>query len=445
ATGAVALGDALGEPGLDENAVEAAEAVPVQVRVRVFAPDNTAVGEALEGVSVALHTILPPHTLQSTQRGTTDAQGFATFELNAQAGAEAHAEVDNGRRYFSEALPLDAGGEHTIDLSVIPVTRDPSVLFAASMQTIVEPWEDYVIFTQVWTFGVDTNVIFESTVEEMGSIIQIPLPEGAEGVTVVLPEEDSRVLDGVVATAATVTPAGLDDGPARPHLIVRFSLPTDGKSYVGWTQRLTMDVERASVVVPQVTVHEKHPTIDISFDVPICGESEQSGMMCFREISEQAEGVMMRDDVPVVVARGRASAGETMSVMTRGWPAPVPWPRWLALGLGALTSLFGSLLYRRELRVRRAAGDAKMAARDALQRQAQELTDALSELRLDLEEGRLLERDYAIARARIREQLGVVYRRLREFGELIPGVPADSRANRARLDTAGVRDDPSER
>ena len=191
----------------------------------------------------------------------------------------------------------------------------------------------------------------------MGSIVRIPLPEGAAGVTVVHPQDSARVMDGYVALGTEVTPAGLDGASQRPHLIVLFSLPTEGARSLLWEQEMPIDVERASLVVPQVSTHAKHPTLNVRLNVPMCddaGQGDDASVMCFREISDRAEGTLLRDDMEVIVARGRAERGQVMRVQTRGWPAAYPWDRIAAITLSLVAVGFGSFLYRRELRRRRA-------------------------------------------------------------------------------------------
>lgn len=394
----------------------AAQSVPVTVEVVEIAADGADVG--VEGADVSLHIVIPPHQLEGTLRGVTDGSGRARFDVVPRPGAEVYAEVNRGGRTFSDPVSLDTPGDKRVRLRVMRTTQDPSVLFAATMQTIVEPWEDYVVFSQVWTLGVDQEIRFASSTEDMGSIVRIPLPEGAAGVTVVHPEDRARVMDGYIALGTEVTPAGLDGASQRPHLIVRFSLPTEGSRSLRWEQEMPMDVERASLVVPQVSTHAKHPTLNVRLNVLMCdeqGQSPDAAMMCFREISDRAEGTLLRDDMEVLVARGRAERGQIMRVHSRGWPAPYPWDRIAAIVLSLLAVGVGSFLYRRELRRRRSGVTEAGLALAALRAQREQLFATAGELEEQLARGEVLQRDYDLARARLREQLGVVLRRLREL------------------------------
>lgn len=388
-----------------------AQDVAVQVQVR--APNAAGGYDALAEKSVELHVVTPPHTLESSHTALTDAEGVARFRVPVRSGAEAYAEVDNGRRFFSDAIALDASAERTIVLDAYPVVRDPGVLFAASVQSIVELWEDYLVVSQVWTFGVDQPVVFQSTTEQMGSIVRIPMPDDAEGITVVHPADQARVMDGYVAVAADVAPAGMDD-EGGPDLVVRYSVPSDNRRRVTFAQELSMDVERLSVIVPQQSQHARHLELDVRFDVPLCeGGGEAGDRVCFREVGDRAEGALIRDDVPLQVARGNARSGQILEITTVGWPHASRVDRHVALALAALVGVFGVFLWRRERGQRARSEDESV--REALRVQRAQLIDAAAELEERFVAGELLERDYDVARSRIREQLAVVLRRQREI------------------------------
>lgn len=393
--------------------VEPAAMTTIEVAVTTIAADGATVGVADRDVT--LHVVTPPHQLEATRRGQTGSDGIARFEIAVRPGAEAYAEIDDGGRRFSEPVDVSTPGTQRLSLSTLRTVRDPSVLFAASMQTILEPWEDYVVFSQVWTFGVDEMVRFSSSTDEMGSIVRVPLPEGAEGVVVVHPEDRARVMDGYVALGTDVMPAGMGE-VQRPHLIVRFSLPTEGKPTLEYEQALSMDVSRMSIVIPQVSSHAKHPELDVRFDVPLCDDGAEDGVACFREISDRAEGTMLREGMEVLVARGEATDGQVVRVRTTGWPAAYPWGRTLAIVLSLLFVGAGGALYRYELQKRRATGGSAEAALAALRVQEEQLLLAAADLEEQLANGEVLQRDYDRVRGRLLEQLGVVYRRLRELG-----------------------------
>ena len=389
-----------------------AQDVPIEVRVRVQDGERGVL--PIADATVQLHVITPPHTLEASHSAVTDAEGVARFTVPARAGSEAYAELDNGRRFFSEAVPLDDPVPRTMVLDAYPVVHDTSVLFAASVQSIVELWESYLVVSQVWTFGVDEPVVFQSTTERMGSIVRVPVPEDAVGVTVVHPAEEARVMDGYVAVAVDVAPAGVDEDDG-PDLMMRFSVPSENRRRVRFDQSFSMDVERLSVIVPQQSQHARHRQLDVRLDVPLCEESDSPDFVCFHTIGDRAEGALIREDIPVQVGRGRARAGQVLELSTVGWPHASRAPEAVATGLGVGVGIFGLLLWRRE-RARRGRTEEDVLT-EALATQREQLVDAAAELEARLAAGELLERDAEVARSRIREQLAAVLRRQRELSK----------------------------
>ena len=362
-------------------------------------------------VEVDLHLLEPPHQLVRTLSADTNDDGVAVFEVAPRLGLQAFAEVDDGRRFFSEAIEVSTAGERSATVSVYSQTSDPSVVDASSVVTIVELWENYITFTQVFTFNPSQAVIYAPNREDPTSFVRVSVPDDAEGIRVVRPEDDTRVVENEVAFAGEVAPPGVGDHRG-PHLIIQYSLPSDNSRTFEWAQELTMDVDRMSVVVPQGSSFARHPEFTVEIDVPMCAAGASGTSMCFDEVTDDPTGVPLREDVDVLVARGNARRGQILRVTTIGWPAPLAWKAPAGMALAGLAVLLFLLLVVRDRTSRdEDDGFSELASLNA-QRDA--LLASAAEVERRLDDGLMLERDAEIARRRIREQLGVVYRRLRE-------------------------------
>lgn len=400
------------EPSAPPEVVEAVPAPEPTVEIRVEV--NELSGDYASSpvrAEVELHILEPPHQLVRSLTANTNVDGVAVFEVAPRLGLQAFAEVDVGRRFFSDAIELSSVGTREASVTVYPETNDPSVVDASSVVTIVELWEDYITFTQIFTFNPSGAVIYSPDREDPTTFIRITVPDDAEGVRVVRPEDDTRVVETEIAFAGEVAPPGVTDHRG-PHLIIQYSLPSDNRRTFEWAQELTMDVDRMSVVVPQGSSFARHPEFTVEIDVPICADGASGTSMCFDVVTDDPDGVPLREDVDVMVARGAGRVGQVMRVTTHGWPAPLAWKGPAGAALGGLAVLLFLLLVLRD-RVR-ADDDAAFSELASLHAQKDALLASVAEVERKLDDGLMLERDAEIARRRIREQLGVVYRRLRE-------------------------------
>ena len=414
-------------------------AVEVHVRVATMQAGFDAAPEA--GELVTLSVIRPPHEVLGVVRGRTNADGVAVLRVSPGAGLQAFASVArDGREVFSAGgVRLDGAGRADLEILDYPVVlNDASAVFASRLIMIAELWEDYIVFTQIWTLQTDRPVIARFEGEGRSAGLVIPLPEDATGIRVVRPQERAEVVGRAVHLLGDVSPAGV--GEEGPSLIVRFSIKHGNASRLRWQLPLAFDIENASVVVPQRSNHRRHPELDVRIDVPLCGEERVDGEVCFEELTDQAAGVQMLEGVAVRVARGgRGRAGDVMEVLTVGWPAAPRVDRVVAIGSVLVALLFGVVLWWRELRRSRRAGGHD--ARDVLLAQRARLLDDARALEQRLAEARILEADYAVEREGLVAALALVERRLREVagepGAAVQGAAKDAAdGNAAQYDPA---------
>lgn len=195
-------------------------------------------------------------------------------------------------------------------------------------------------------------------------------------------------------------------------MVLQFSLETHERSEVAWAQTVPMDVENFSVIVPQGSTFARHPVMDIELDGPRCGTVPE-GTFCFDYFGDDPGSMNLRDDVRMRVASGPASAGQSIPVVTRGWPARHLWPKYAAAGF-AFLSVFGALgLFLRDRK--RQPRDPDALRRASLEAQREALFSSAAELDRRLDDGLMLQHEYDVAREGIRHQLGVIYRRMREM------------------------------
>lgn len=407
-------------PALPEGSGVVLDTARVTVRVRVERLDAAFKPVAAVGQKVQVDVIAPPHQVMTTREAVTDGSGAAVVELPVMPGLQAFARVEGSSDVFAKAgLPLESAGVQETTIRLLEETGDKSAVFASRVVTVLEAWEDFVAVSQVWTLSVDRPVRYVSPPLDRANpatgAIVIPLPEGASGVEVVMPREGATVLDDSVFLHMNVEPSS-GELARKPSLILRYSLKTHGSPSATIRQKLSMEVEAISVVAPRTTSFEKHPSLDIVFDAPMCSTGEVPGKVCFAELTDKADGAMLREGTEVRVVRGgRGRTGDLLEVTTTGWPGHRPWEAWLA-GAVLLLAVGASLLLLRA--DRRKAVDRRSADRSqVLEQERTALLARAAEVATALVEGELLEADYEQEIAGIEARLAVVVRRLREFAE----------------------------
>src|SRR5699024_1518503 len=154
--------------------------------------------------------------------------------------------------------------------------------------------------------------------------------EGATGVRVVQPPNQAEAVGDAVMFRGKILPAG--EAGEAPTMIVRYSLKHSNVAKVAWNQDFPFDVENLSLVVPQISQHDRHPNLNVLLDVPLCDDADRDpNVMCFSHVDETAEGVdMLRGTAVRVAHSGTVRSGGQMRVETSGWPADPHYARWAA-------------------------------------------------------------------------------------------------------------------
>lgn len=384
--------------------------------------------DALANQPVSLHVVLPPQELVQTLQGRTDAAGEVTFTVPlVGAGLEAYAEINTQRRVFSDPVRLAADTPGLAILRMLATTEDPSVVEAARVITVMEPWEDFVIVQQVWTFDATGDTIWRPNVEEAGPgmagrLVRISLPADAKGIRVVQPVEQTRVIGTTVFYGADVAP--LAAGQLPPHLIVQYSMPLGGDHRMTFDQPFAIPVRDLSLVIPLRSQLQRHPVLDVDASAPLCADGATGDEVCFSVRTGDGTGLPSLLGTDLLVYRGgTARVGQRLVVQTWDWPYRVPWEKWAA-GVAGVCMTLGGLGFLFRERRRRGVGSPHRSARAALTMEQAALLDAAVDLDQRLERGEMTAREHEAGRQQIAERLGALAKRLREVAGEAGGSPA---------------------
>lgn len=381
----------------------------VDVQVKGAAGDDY--NAPLANQRVELSIIRPPHEVVETQVAVSGDDGIARFRVQSGDELQGFARLlKEDREVFApNGIFIESAGKYALKIQDKPVVSDASVVFAPRVITIVELWEDYLVFTQIFRLATDQPVIFEAEKGGRDAGLHIPVPDGAAGINVVQPKQDAEAVGDGVMFRGQILPAG--EAGERPTLIVRYSIMHSNVANVAWSQVFPFDVENLSLVVPQISQHERHKNLNVLLDVPLCDdEGRAANEMCFSHVDEAAEGVDMLRGTAVRVAHGgTVRAGGRMEVETTGWPADPHLARWAAgfALLGAL--LLAWLMWMRGRR--RGSDEESELTRLKLERKA--ILKRVDALEQQLADAAILEMDYEAQKERIIGELALVERRIR--------------------------------
>lgn len=328
-----------------------------------------------------------------------DSKGLATFDVGPQVMSSRrvlYAVVNrDGYTYYSPLQPAQLPVNLTVQLT--PVGKKKSDAKVRKLETIVQPWEDYLIFTQVWRLAsrdgvaVDTTQIGD-TETETGLPIEMPMP--SEGITV-KGEGEHKVVDSTIYWKGTLQP------DRAKKIRVRYSIKASEASFI-FDQSLDYPVEAAQVYLPLQTGQEKLPRLNNA-----------------ELIAPGFEGVRASDDsrifrgTDVLIAEGATfEAGDTLTFQIRGLPYGKPIGPWVATGLGFAAAFLVLVVGFRD-------GDESVenqAGGEEAARHLRHVREQLIERLMDIEDayadGRISEHEFEEEKLRIREQLSVVVEKL---------------------------------
>jgi len=169
-----------------------------------------------------------------------------------------------------------------------------------------------------------------------------------------------------------------------------------------------MAVRNAVVIVPQISIFESVPHLDVALSVPEC-DPARTGLVCFDDFENAANQTDLFTTFDRrVIYGGHGSAGDRLIFDTEGWPTraePVNW----GAGVGSILAiLFGAGLWWRSKRIPSAAAPSA-ARKRRLESRRGRLILAIREVRAAYERGDLPKSELDLQELVIRKQLESVY------------------------------------
>lgn len=365
----------------------------------------------LANLPVILHVVRPrgPFETQAprplaTFTATTDSQGLATFTSVpnniAQQGLRLQASTSfNGLSF--DSTPYNGTDQLKLTLPVFDRGEDLSGLRVAQKRIVVEPWEQYMIISQFWTFvldsehAVDLNLVSDPALAR-GLPIRLPIP--AEGIHFSGPGQ-AEIINNFVFWNGVLR-------PGEPiTLQIRFSYSARSST---WTYEQTMDypVDDIQIIAPLHTQYQKIPRLNnLTLLAP--------GF----NVDADPATLGLRTDTEFLLALGRSvEAGESYAFRLEGLPFKRPIGGWIALFGGFLAMLFLAAYGHREYKFLHNSRGRKQIL-TALRRQRDALLDELAELHRDAAEAvddEELLFEIEEEQTLIRERLGLILRKIAE-------------------------------
>ncbi len=335
----------------------------------------------------------------------TNSEGVAVFDNVPESlitrGLRIHAIVHYEGISFA-STPITPSASAKINLKVYEKGHDPSGITVTNLRTIVEPWEDYMIFTQFWTLSVNgPNAIDVSLLSDPKFERGLPLklPTKAQGIHVSGAGEAS-VVNSIVFWQGVLVPQ------QAVTFQVRFSMSVHSSEFV-YEQTMDYPTDNIEVIAPLQTQYAKVPRLD-NLEIVAPGF----------EVSAGAGLGGLRSDMEFLTAVGKkAQPGESFKFALRGLPFDPPIGPWIALILGVLAGAFVFIYARREYVLMHGP----TATRDALEALAEQrdiLFDELTTLEAAYRAGDLDDSHYETRSWLLRERLALILKKTQDLEDV---------------------------
>lgn len=332
----------------------------------------------------------------------TNENGVAIFENVPESlitrGLRIHAIVHYGGISFV-SNPITPSASSVIDLKVYEKGHDPSGIAISNLRTIVEPWEDYMIFTQFWTLTVNgPNAIDVSLLSDPKFERGLPLalPTKAQGIHVSGAGE-ANVINSIVFWQGVLVPG------QAVTLQVRFSMSVKSSEFV-YEQTMDYPANNIEVIAPLQTQYAKVPRLDgLEMVAPGFDVSAGAGLGG------------LRSDMEFLTATGKkVEAGQSYKFALRGLPFGQPPGPWIALALGLAAAIF-VFIYARHEHKRMQSPAAIREAIVALAEEKDLLMDELTLLETAYRDGDLEEESYEISSLHLRERIALILKKIHDL------------------------------
>jgi hypothetical protein len=270
-----------------------------------------------------------PNEPEPTQEWSamTDATGVARIpgvpETLALQGQRLHAvAIYEGQPFSSAAIVPSPNAK--LAINAFAKGAGPEAARIASLRMVVEPWEGYLVFTQIigltaaGDLALDTQQVADPAWAK-GMPIELPLK--AQGINVAGPGEH-KVINSIVYWRGVLKPGEVTT------LQVRYSMPAHDPVFT-YLQPIAYDVGEVDLLIPLQTSHKKVPRLNgLELAAPGFALEAGMGLAGLRPDMEFLRG-----------ARASIKAGEPLRFQLRGLPFHKPKGPWIALAAGLLVAL----------------------------------------------------------------------------------------------------------
>lgn len=335
----------------------------------------------------------------------TDEEGLATFQVPrtlTTTGLRLHAVATYGGVTFRSAAepPVDA---LQLKVPVYELGNDPKALSFDNIRTVVELWEDYLVFTQFYTLVNNSQTVIDTTTmpgfdPERGMPIELPIK--ALGVQVSAGGESSTV-KSIAYWKGRIRPS------ERVPIQIRFSMAAHDPSFV-YEQVVQYATKNTEVVVPLQTQFQKVPRLnDVTLSVP--GGKMLSGL-----------GILgLREDMEFVGSEGVAlQPGESIRFKVDNLPLRRPMMPFVILGLGLLFGGVVIFLGRREQEMNRQTHSRKIAI-ESLNREKEDVLAKIAALQQSMDD--FSEAEYESNDLALRARLALILKKIEDLEASVAG------------------------
>lgn len=335
--------------------------------------------------------------------GETNQEGVAHFSQVPTSllstGLELYAVVTYGGIPFKSNRVAPSKAAH-LSIDVYEKAQSADVLKVKQLQTVAQPWEGNLYFTQFWTLTVEGNQALDTSVlpgDEFSKGLPIVLPLKAKNINVNGPGE-TEVVDSTVHWTGTISPN------ETVNLQMRFRMTASSPSFV-FEQSTDYPVEKVAVAVPLETKSEKIPRLD---NVTLAAKG-------FESVEVTSNPPNLRPGKEYLYASGRSlKKSESYAVKISGLPFDQPITPWIFLGLGIAGIGFVFFFARREIGWTETE-KGRQTALETLRAEREELLDELALIEQAWRDGDIDEIDYETETLRLRERLALVVRKINEL------------------------------
>lgn len=398
-------------PGGTPGAQNAPQSLRIRARVSM---EGVKDGDQLEGIPVFLRAArvkgpFEPNDPEPAREWSalTNASGEVVFEdvpasiIDQGLRLQAVASYDDNLYKSPQVVPTQG---LRIDLPIYERGFDLSTLRVDSVRMIIEPWEDYLVYTQMWTLNVEGKQALDVSLipsPDYENGIPFELPLKAQGINFQGTEGQHKVVNSTVYWKGVVKPGQ----PVSFQL--RYSMPAK-ESAIVYEQPLDYPTKKLEIIVPLETPYKnklprlnnlgirapdfKQEDIRSGFDIPGLRPDKEFLYAVRNDLPDQSSIRFQLYNLPYERSRGP----------------------WIALAIGLLGVLLVAAFARKEMRVMKTQSRAE-ELRAALLEERRELFVELEELEADRAKYLISERDFEIESTQITSRIGLILKKLEEL------------------------------